>query len=127
MKLHHLGIACADIKETLAMIKKMFPVTGQTAIIHDPEQNADLCLVSVLESPPLELISGPVVDTLVKKGVLLYHTCWAVDDLEAVIARFCETGCRLISGPKKAVLFDDRRVAFLITPTGFMELLEVSR
>ncbi len=127
MKLHHLGIACANINETLALIRMLFPVKEHSAIIHDPQQNADLCMVSLTGSPPLELISGPVVDALAKKGLLLYHTCWEVDDLEAAIVRFSEAGCRLISGPKTAVLFNNRRVAFLMGPAGLMELLEVTR
>jgi methylmalonyl-CoA/ethylmalonyl-CoA epimerase len=127
MKLHHFGIACADISETLTLITGLFPVTGHSAIIHDPGQNADLCMVSVAGSPPLELISGPMVEHLVKKSVLLYHTCWEIDDMQAAIALFSKTECRLISEPREAVLFNKQRVAFMMTPIGLVELLEAPR
>ncbi len=124
MILHHLGIACLDIRETLDQMRAMFPIIGHSEFIHDPEQCADLCMVSLRGSPPLELISGPMVSTLARKGVSLYHTCWEVDDIDAVISRLCSTsGCLLVSGPKPAVLFGGRRVSFLRASVGLVELL----
>lgn len=124
MRLHHLGIACTDIRETIQQIRNLFPIIDHTNIVHDPEQGVDLCLVFLNNSPPLELIAGPVVNNFVRKGILLYHTCWEVPSLEDAISRLSESGCKLISPPKKATLFDSRRVAFLTSPVGLIELLE---
>jgi methylmalonyl-CoA/ethylmalonyl-CoA epimerase len=124
MNLHHLGIACTDILETLDQVRVMFPVIGHSGIIHDPEQHADLCLVSLLDGPPLELITGPIVSKLTKKGISLYHSCWEVEDIETTMAHLCRTAnCLAISEPTPAILFDSRRVAFLSTPVGLVELL----
>lgn len=125
MILHHLGIACDDIGETLDKVREIFPVTEWSQVVHDPEQNADLCMVSVRGSVPLELIAGPVVRSVVRKGVMLYHTCWEVDDIdETLTAMRRDSGCLVISEPKPAVLFGNRHVAFLTTPVGLVEILE---
>jgi methylmalonyl-CoA/ethylmalonyl-CoA epimerase len=127
MVLHHLGIACADVRETLVRLRNMLPIAGHSDVIHDPEQRADLCMISLRGSPPLELISGPMVSKLASKGISLYHSCWEVDDLDAAIARLCAaSGCLLVSGPKPAVLFGGRRVSFLSGPVGLVELLSAS-
>jgi methylmalonyl-CoA/ethylmalonyl-CoA epimerase len=119
-----MGIACSDISETLQEIRRLFVVTGATAIIHDPEQNANLCMLYLESGPPLELIEGIAVANIVKKGLHLYHTCWEVDDIDAAISVMCCAGCRLISPPKKAVLFNYRRVAFLYSGLGLIEIIE---
>jgi len=124
LKLHHLGIACTDINETLASIQKMVHVTSISAIVHDPEQDADLCMVTVRDSLPIELISGPAVQGFVKRGISLYHTCWEVSDIEKTISQLCGVDCRIVSEPKRAILFDHRRVAFLSSPLGLLELVE---
>ena len=124
MILHHLGIACSDIRETLEQLQAMFPVTGCSEIVHDPEQDAELCLVSIRDSLPLELIAGPVVSNLVRKGIMLYHACWEAEQIEEVIDRMRRVnGCMVVSEPKPAVLFGRRRVAFLNTPVGLVEIL----
>ena len=93
-------------------------------ICHDALQEADLCWVETAGGLPIELISGPVVAGLVKKGIYLYHSCWQTQDLEGSIADLQAQGALLISAAKPAVLFDQRRVAFLATEAGLVELLE---
>lgn len=127
MIIHHFGVACSDLRGTLEQVRKLFPVSDCSEIVHDAEQNADLCLVAVEGSPPLELISGPVVENLVRKGIMLYHICWEVDDMETALARLCDGGCLIVSSPKPAILFDFRRVAFLRSPIGLIEILEKDR
>lgn len=124
MVLHHLGIATMDIRETLRQVGEMLPIISHTDIIHDPEQGADLCMVSVKDSVPVELISGMPVSKMAKKGIMLYHMCWETDNMEATIAHLSATAsCLVISPPKPAVLFGGRNVAFLSGPIGLMELL----
>ena len=60
----------------------------------------------------------------VKTKQNLYHTCWEVKDITKTIEYFCTSGAVLISKPKPAVLFDNRKVAFLYTEIGIVELLE---
>ena len=60
----------------------------------------------------------------VKKRQFLYHTCYETENLEEAIQAFEERDARLVSEPKEAVLFGMRRVAFLMTDMGLVELLE---
>jgi methylmalonyl-CoA/ethylmalonyl-CoA epimerase len=127
VKLHHLGIACSNIRETADELGKHFSIISVSGIITDPIQNAQLCMVHVEGSVPFELIAGHVVRNFVKKNISLYHTCWEVSDLDKELVTMSSRGCYLISEPKPAVLFDLRRVAFLATPIGVVELLECSK
>lgn len=124
MKLHHLGIACRDIPDTLAELRRILPVTGHSETVHDPAQNADLCMVEVRDSAPVELIAGPMVEKIVRKGISLYHTCWEVPDIDAALAGYPPESVTVISESREAVLFGGRRVIFLSTPLGLLELLE---
>ncbi len=124
MKLHHFGIASLDINKTVEALKAILPVTTVSETIHDPEQDADICMVYAEGSLPIELISGDVVQSFVKRGILLYHTCWEVPDLDKAIDKMTALGYHTVSEPKKAALFEKRRVAFLSTPLGLIELLE---
>ena len=121
---HHLGLACADIAETLEFFRRNGMLLRHGSILNDPLQDADLCWVETTGGPPVELISGPVVAGLIKKGIHFYHHCWQTQDLEDSLADLQAQGALLISPAKPAVLFDGRRVAFLSTPAGLLELLE---
>ena len=46
------------------------------------------------------------------------------EDIEKEISRFEEKGCVVVSELKPAILFGGKRVAFLMTPTGLIELVE---
>lgn len=124
MKFHHLGIACRDINDTLQFVHDTRKVNQISEIIYDKNQDAYVCLVETDDGIDLELISGPKIQAFLKKGVHLYHTCWEVDDIQKAINELSSSGATLISEPKEAELFNNRLVAFLSTPIGFLELLE---
>lgn len=124
MKFHHIGIACEDIAKGTAFVEGVYGIQSKSEVIFDPKQNALLCMLYTHDNSSIELISGPQVAGLVKKRIALYHTCWEVENLESAIQSFCENGATLISEPKEAILFDNRRVAFLISDLGIVELLE---
>lgn len=124
MKFHHIGIATQHIELTLKYIKNTYDVSSVTDIIFDKNQNATLCLITLKDSTNIELVSGEAVKTYLKKRIFLYHTCWEVDDIEKTIQKLQNSGDILIVPPKKAVLFDFRRVAFLQSKLGLIELLE---
>jgi|SRR5215471_9400416 len=124
MDFHHIGIACHDIAQTLNSIRRFHNVSQESAIIHDPHQDADVCLVSLAGGPVLELVTGPQVAGLIKNHITYYHVCYVVDDLEQSIAEASKSEAVLCSPPKPAPLFQGRRVAFLFTPAGMVELLE---
>ena len=73
----------------------------------------------------IELVSGNIVEKLIKKNITYYHMCYEVDNLQEAMASFKKS--IVISGPTKAILFDNRKVVFLLTPIGIVELLEARR
>ena len=126
LRFHHTGIACRDIPEALAFLEATHPVREKTAIVRDAAQNADVCLVTLADGSRLELVSGPVVENLVRKGITYYHVCYEVDDLDAEVGALRARRCRVVSGPTAAPLFGGRKVAFLYSPLGLIELLAAS-
>ena len=125
IKFRHLGIACHDIGLCKNFIKKVMVVVDESKIIFDEKQNASLCLLTLQGGVELELISGPVVADLVKKGITYYHTCYGAPDLEKAIALLKKTGeVIIVSEIKPGKLFNGRRAVFLYTPIGLVELLE---
>ena len=63
--------------------------------------------------------------TSIKKNITYYHVCYEVDNLQEAMTSFKNS--IVISNPVKAILFDNRKVAFLLTPIGIVELLEMRR
>jgi len=124
MKLHHIGIAAENMEDMISYVQNMFPVKEFSDRVFDEKQNGELCMLTLEDSSRIELISGPVVAGRIKKRQFLYHTCYETEKLEETIEAFLKKGAVLISEPKEAVLFQMRRVAFLMTDLGIVELLE---
>ncbi len=128
MKLHHIGIACADIETQLEQTLKLHPDARASEIIFDPEQDARLCMVEIPGSHKLELIQGSPVASMVEKNIQLYHLCYATPNLEAEMEQLAEAGALQITPVKPAVLFGEQRVVFFLTPSqGIIELVEVAQ
>jgi len=124
--LHHIGVACDDIDRVREFIRRSHDVIGDSGIIDDPRQHVRLCLLTVADGLRIELISGDLVKNLIRSRVTYYHICYEVGDLQAAIASFQKSGCVVAVKPIPAVLFEDRRVAFLMSPMGLIELLEAT-
>jgi FkbH-like protein len=126
LRFHHMGVACEDIARGIEFVRQQFQVESIGEPIHDPLQDAQLCLIQTRNGVSIELVAGPQVAGLLARGVTLYHTCFEVDELDQAIADAQSRGAALVSPAKPAVLFGGRRVAFLQTPVGLLELLETS-
>ena len=124
MKLHHIGIACEDIDRTCTLINNIIGIKHKGNIVYDKEQDAYLCMILTMYEDRIELISGNKVSNLVKRQQYLYHTCFLVDDLSKTIEQMTQNGAFILLSPKPAILFDNRKVAFLVTDLGIVELLE---
>jgi len=125
MEFHHIGIATNDIEKTILFVEKTFPnIKNITDIIYDDLQKANLCLITLSDDSNIELVSGEQVSTFLKKNIHLYHSCWEVENIQTTINKYIKAGSILISKPKEAVLFNNRKVAFLYTDIGIVELLE---
>jgi len=124
MRFHHTGIACRDIPETLEFVQRTFDVIQTSKIIYDERQDADLCLLELDDGSHIELVSGKAVEKFISKRQPLYHTCWLVPDIEHAIENLYDNGAILFSPPTQAILFNNRKVAFLFSNIGIIELLE---
>lgn len=124
MKFHHVGICCKNIRKKIEAIEEIHSVLKTTDIIYDPLQNAELCMVTLEDGTNLELVSGKVVETFLKKKIDFYHICYEVDDINEELKRICTNGGVQISEIKPAILFNNRKVVFIKVSYGIIELLE---
>ena len=124
MRFHHIGIATENIDTGLEYLKNVFQIKEVSESVYDKNQDATLCMVTLEDGTKLELISGNVVEKLVKKRQFLYHTCYEVKNIEKEIEKLEKLDGFLVSSPKEAILFNNKKVAFLMTNIGLMELVE---
>lgn len=124
MKVHHYGVATSDINESINYMEKIFTIQKKSAIVYDKNQNAYLCMLEIEDGTRIELVAGSVVERLVKRRNYLYHICYEIENMEQKIEEFIAMGAILIRTPQAAVLLENRRVAFLSTEIGMIELLE---
>lgn len=123
MKFHHIGIATKSLKTSLDFVNKNFDVINISEEIFDENQDATLQMIETKDLN-IELVTGSVVDKLIKAKTTYYHICYEVEDINEAIENF--KGTIVISEPKPAILFDNREVAFLMTPLGLVELLNAN-
>jgi methylmalonyl-CoA/ethylmalonyl-CoA epimerase len=121
MKFHHIGIATNNINKTFEFVKNHFDIVNFTDIIYDKNQNVTLQMIYTKDIN-IELVSGGMVKDIIKKKITYYHICYEVTNIQKSINSF--ENSILISPPKEAILFDNKKVAFLYTPIGLIELLE---
>ena len=127
MQLHHIGIACRDIEEEIGHICRIHEIVQRSPVVYDPGQEATLVLLTLADGTRIELVAGTPVQTLLRKGVGYYHLCFEVDQIESEIERLILQNAVLLSPPTPAVLFGGRKVAFLQTSYGLVELLSAKK
>jgi methylmalonyl-CoA/ethylmalonyl-CoA epimerase len=125
MKFHHVGVACRDIKKEIENLTKIHDVTDVGPHVFDAEQNAEVCILWTADGVAIELISGDPVANILKKGITYYHMCFETENIDVEITRLQSLGAHLLSEPKSAILFDNRKVAFLMVSYGLIELLQI--
>ena len=124
MKFHHIGIATNNMEEILYKLKKYFNIKEISKSVYDVNQDANLCMVTLDDGIKIELINGKVVENLLKKRQYLYHTCYSVSNINETINNLIEDGAFLIREPREAILFNNKKVAFLMWNLGLIELVE---
>ena len=125
MQFHHIGIATNDIESLIKKLTKQLDIKKVSEIIYDKNQEANLCMITTSDGIKIELISGKVVQNLVKKKQFLYHTCYVVKNIEQKIKELVADGALLVREPREAILFNNQKVAFLMWDLGLMEILEM--
>lgn len=124
MKVHHIGIAVKNIEKELQNYRNILDVESAGEIMYDPIQQARLCMLTLTGGTRFELVEGAPVEKYLKKGVQMYHVCYETADIEQEIARLEQKHSVVVSQPSPAVLFNNRKVAFLYTAVGLIELVE---
>ena len=122
---HHIGLAVEDIEDALRTIRQQYQVKEVSDVVYDKNQNARLCMVTMQDGFCMELVAGEVVKSWIKRGQHLYHICYETEDMTAEIENRCKyQGNILVSEPKEAILFHNKKVAFIRTDLGLIELVE---
>lgn len=124
MIFHHIGIATKNIEKELANYKAVLNIKSISDIVNDPLQHARLCMIILMDGTHLELVEGKPVQEYVKKGIKLYHICFKVEDIYNEIETMQKDKAILVSEPLPAPLFNNKKVAFMFTKIGLVELLE---
>jgi methylmalonyl-CoA/ethylmalonyl-CoA epimerase len=124
---HHIGVACQNIEITFANLMIFFPSNIQCSeIIFDSKLNANLQLIKLGDQCFIELVSGKIVENILKKQMFLYHTCFEVDHISDFNKKLKQQKFIPLTSPTPADLFDGRLVQFFQTPMGIVEILEKS-
>ena len=112
MKLHHIGYVVSDI----ATFQKSIIFNEKIFEIYDPIQMATLALYSSYSDVFIELIQPQNSDSftwnsLCKFGNHFHHLCYQISksDLDRIVF---EKKLIHVSGPFKAILFDNQLVDF---------------
>ena len=124
---HHVGVAVKDVDAAAAQFQALFGAVLKSGIIDDANQQVRLRFVEIggLRIELLEPAADPSpLDSLIKRGIAIYHICHEVDDLDAALARLTASGAKVVSPPRPAIAFDNRRVAFVMCQGLMIELLE---
>ena len=128
---HHLGIAVKDIESALGFYQTALGFTVASQVYCDPIQKVKVCFLAsergrnltVELISPLEATSP--VNGYLSKGIGAYHVCYEVEHLEEALEGLRAKGCVLVAAPVPAVAFNDRRIAWCLTPTRHLvELVE---
>jgi 3-oxoacyl-(acyl-carrier-protein) synthase len=123
--IHHIGIACENLPSVRDWVCSTHDIVRVTGPIFDPLQIASLCLLTTSFGVAIELVSGPIVESLVKHSTSYYHVCYQVEDISRALKDILvDRSCFVVVGPVKALLFENRLVCFVSTPIGLIELLE---
>lgn len=119
LKLHHVGVAVAEIAMAAPYYEGLLGYRVESEIIHDPTQTA---FVQFFRLPGddsfLELVApdGPnsKLAKAIKKGGGLNHLCYRVTDIEAAMVHLSGLEMVTLCEPVAAVAFPGRRIAWLL-------------
>ena len=126
--LDHIGIAVSSLDERLPFYRDLLGMPR----IRDEDLPGERVRVAFLGGGQthVELLEplggeGPIADFLKKRGEGIHHLCFAVDDIDAALARAREAGVMVIGeAPRPGA--GGRRVAFLHPKSTGGILIELS-
>jgi len=125
-RVSHIGIAVEALAESLPFFRD---VLGLTEVALDNADGASIVGFSAGE-PLVELLeardpASPIARFVAKRGPGIHHICFAVDDLDAMLARCRAAGVRLIDEEPR-VGAEGKRIVFLHPKSTGGVLVELS-
>ena len=112
-RIAHIGIAVRALDEILPFYRDLLAMPEVPLDDADGARIAGLAagdsLVELLEAESPE---SPIAKFIAKRGPGIHHICFAVDDLDATLARCREAGVRLIDETAR-IGAEGKRIAFL--------------
>jgi len=128
-RFHHVGVAVRDADEAMRLFGQGYGAVPDSTKVFDENQQVGLSFIQLggLRVELLEPLSEQSpLHGLLKRGIGLYHVCYEVVDLDAELERLKAEGVKVVSPPKPAVAFGNRRVAFTMCQGLMVELLEAA-
>ncbi|MBO7522168.1 MAG: VOC family protein [Opitutales bacterium] len=130
MKLHHIGVAAADIEKTAARYRESLGYEKASGQIEDKFQQAVVQFLSLKGSPHfLEIVSPNSDKSPLKKfaasGAKLHHLCYQTPDINSALQKLRESGFFIIQEPAPAAAFPGRSIAWAMdSDKNLIELVE---
>ena len=126
--LHHTGLAVTSIEEKLSFYLNALGMKQLTDIKHDPIQKVKVVLLGYTADdshPPfIELVepsgSETPIDRFLKNNISIYHYCIEVPDINLALQTAREHKSIIIQRPVPAVLFNNRLIAWILTPDKYL-------
>ena len=128
--LHHVGIGVLDLEAAV----RAYEALGHQCLVQADDPFLKIRVAFLSPGPGAALIEvlaplgeqGPL-SSLVKRGILPapYHTGYAVNDIELVVATLSEFGFRAISHPTPSTTLGGALIVFLYhAAAGLLELVQ---
>ena len=131
MRFHHVGYAVESIDRYLNdFLVPLFAPESVSGTFADEIQQVSVCFAQMQGGTVIELVeplgpNSPVNDVIGSTRGGVYHLCYEVDDLDAVVKTFRQKRCMPLGAPVPAAAFNNRRIVFLMTPQrDLIELVE---
>lgn len=120
MRLHHIAYVCENVEQKAEEFCRLLEYEIKSPSVIDENQSVRILFLVHRDGSCLELLEpyGPnsPVRKFLEKGGGLYHLCFEVDDLDAVLKQMTrDNQAYLVKPPTAASAIDGRRVAFVVT------------
>lgn len=129
IKFNHVGVAVAQIEPAAERFRAVFGAAADSPILHDPQQGVHIQFLR-LGNARIELLApagaNSPVDAMLRRGISIYHVCFEAVDFDARLAEWVKAGATLVSPPKPAIAFGNRRVAFVMCLGLMIELVDAA-
>jgi methylmalonyl-CoA/ethylmalonyl-CoA epimerase len=129
MKFDHIGLAVENIQVYFdTVLGPLFNCSMKSEIFTDVLQDSKIAFVATIDGTIIELIEplspeSPVSAILRNKKGGLHHLCFVADNFQDDIERLKKNKFILVSSAKNAIAFNNRKVAFLLSPSN--EVIEI--